>query len=246
MNTTENIGRRVSYGDQANPRTIGTITALIDESPKVFSLLGPKGSTMAPLGAQYRVTYDDGRQTQMFENAPDCPGGWQWEDSAHIAPSAEVAMLEASGSFYMHDQTVKREKAHDEREAREAAHKIEVAKRRPSWAKACIVAEYHESDTDTMTDYFGHHTTRTLILAWSKHARDLFPEMRKAARNHPELAHLVTAVDAGDPAYYSNEEHREKYSMGGGYYLGVYRHNSGWVVKKNSYSVPIGEWCIPS
>ena len=49
--------------------------------------------------------------------------------------------------------------------------------------------------------------------------------MRKAAANAPETADLATA-----PA---DAEHREKYSMGHGYYLATARH-SGWHVRKTS------------
>ena len=59
----------------------------------------------------------------------------------------------------------------------------------PGWAKAVILATCREWVGDTQTDYF--HTTDTgptLILAWSKHKRDLFSEMRKAALNAPETA----------------------------------------------------------
>src|SRR3546814_13409717 len=49
--------------------------------------------------------------------------------------------------------------------------------------------------------------------------------MRKAAALHPETAHLT---DADEKA-----EHREKYSMGAGYYLkNGWRDSSGWCVKK--------------
>lgn len=101
-----------------------------------------------------------------------------------------------------------------------------VAASKPEWAKAALFAEHVEDDSDLQSDYFGHKTTRTVFLGWSKHERDIFPEMRKAAANFPETAHLV---GAGPEA-----EHREKYSMGGGYYLKAEssRHSTGWSVCK--------------
>ncbi len=173
---------------------------------------------------------------------------------------------------------------------------------RPPWAKAAIIAELEENTSDIQSDYFGSRTLRTVILGWSSHTKDLFPEMRKAAALFPETAHLgpgkdrytprvVLAVDVpfekahsgghykgsrshwhtdlyGDdidpPVFTTREEaeafiatkgqphpisfdgfeatfewqvgvesveHREKWSMGHGYYLG-YSKYSGWQVRK--------------
>lgn len=169
----------------------------------------------------------------------------------------------------------------------------------PAGAKAVIIAEFHEDQSDLQSDYFAHRTTKRIILGFSTHTRDLFSEMRKAAALAPETAHLageiwdariVLAADktTGCSPYYHegqrspwhreeepdepfkseaearawtegvnieplslndgdggmempfrweitkrNAEHREKYSMGGGYYLmDGYRHSTGWCVKK--------------
>lgn len=121
-----------------------------------------------------------------------------------------------------------------------AAFYVEAEKRTPSWAKAVIVAELIEDQSDSMTDYFGSRTTRTVILGFSKHTRDLFPELRKAAATFTETLHLVDAPDSA--------EHREKYSMGAGYYLKQgFRNSDGWRVRKYKLydgfkSVPVGEW----
>jgi hypothetical protein len=71
----------------------------------------------------------------------------------------------------------------------------------PADAKAVIIAEQHEDDSDSQTDYFDCHTTRTVILGFSTHTKDLFSEMRKYAANFAETAHLAEA----DEKY----EHRE-------------------------------------
>jgi SAM-dependent methyltransferase len=116
----------------------------------------------------------------------------------------------------------------------------------PTWAKAVIIAELKQDDCDSQSDYFGSTVKRRIILAFSKHTRDLFPEMRQAARHHPETADLADAPDTA--------EHREKYSMGGGYYLKKeWRHRSGWQVSKQRFydadpvkSLPFpAEWSIP-
>jgi hypothetical protein len=62
----------------------------------------------------------------------------------------------------------------------------------PAWAKAAIVAELHVDVSDSQSDYFNHRTERLVLLAWSRHHRDLFPEMRKAADLFDATAHLGT------------------------------------------------------
>ncbi|KAA6313462.1 hypothetical protein EZS27_035769 [termite gut metagenome] len=39
----------------------------------------------------------------------------------------------------------------------------------PSNAQAVIIAEKRQNESDTMTDYYGHSTTRTVILGFSTH-----------------------------------------------------------------------------
>lgn len=179
---------------------------------------------------------------------------------------------------------------------------------KPAWAKAALVATYEEDKSDMMTDYFATHTTKRVFLAWSKHTKDLFSEMRKAAALLPETAHLgpgkdrfkvfvVTAEDVtgSGRAYWkgtaspwhgelvdhhgeifttlaeaeafiaakgtpepisfdgavktfewkivkSSIEHREKYSMGAGYYLkGSGRYSSGWTVEKTAWLDGLGD-----
>lgn len=99
---------------------------------------------------------------------------------------------------------------------------------RPDWAKCAIVAELEIDDCDSMTDYFNTKTAKTVLIGWSKHERDLFPEMRKAAATYAETAELATAPPSA--------EHREKYSMGSGYYLKAENcYSTGWKVQKKGY-----------
>ena len=175
----------------------------------------------------------------------------------------------------------------------------------PAWAEAMIVAQFETDQSDSMSDYYATRTERTIVIGWSKHKRDLFPEMRKAAATFPPTAHLGPGCDVwsvsvehtadvidGGRAYWkgsishwhgeilgvdssvhgrqfltesdarawiaeqpttephpihfgdvvgtfgwrvskSSVEHREKYSMGSGYYLkasGAY--STGWTVSK--------------
>ena len=96
----------------------------------------------------------------------------------------------------------------------------------PADTKAVIIAELHEDESDSMTDYFGYKNVRTVILGFSNHTKDLFSEMRRYAAHFEETAHLATEN--------SEYEHREKYSMGAGYYLGKSIYH-GWIVKKEKY-----------
>lgn len=95
----------------------------------------------------------------------------------------------------------------------------------PSEAKALIVACKEIDECDLQTDYFSTRTEGTVILGWSKHTKDLFSEMRKHAHKLEETKHL----SENNP----NFEHREKYSMGAGYYLKASdRYDTGWKIKK--------------
>lgn len=97
----------------------------------------------------------------------------------------------------------------------------------PEDAKAVIVARLRQNESDSQTDYFAHSTQRTVILGFSKHKRDIFSEMRKYASNFEETAYLAE--------YNEDYEHREKYSMGDGYYLGESKYH-GWIIEK------VGVW----
>ncbi len=156
----------------------------------------------------------------------------------------EIKMLEFQGLNEQEKQQEKAKAERDETQAKRDVFKAEFKSKTPAWAKAVIFAEFHRDDCDLGSDYFSTLTERLIILAWSKHKRDLFPEMRKAALNHPDTAFLY---DTGEKA-----EHRNKYSMGGGYFLSVCgEYSTGWRIKKRSiegygYGIPdYGEWSLP-
>lgn len=93
----------------------------------------------------------------------------------------------------------------------------------PEDAQAIIIACLKQDESDSQTDYFASLTTRTVILGFSKHQKDIFSEMRKHASNFEGTTYLTE--------YNADYEHREKYSMGKGYYLGE-SYYSGWIIKK--------------
>lgn len=194
-----------------------------------------------------------------------------------------------------------RRKLDAEQKAR-TAFESRVQACRPLWAKAAVVAQLEADRCDIQTDYFATATLRTVVLGWSKHNRDLFAEMRKAAATFAETAHLgpgkdrwtaelilTEAVESDTGWYYEGNrspwhreqtrtfeteaearayiaaqtvppelhfqngkavhfawrvgfesiEHREKYSMGAGYYLKAGDgYGSGWTVSKAAGSLP--------
>lgn len=201
--------------------------------------------------------------------------------SDHIRPASEIFGI---GTYYIENKIMAEEELNNivieakakqkkDRETAEAAKllhqqltaaKIEEGKKLisiPSNAKAVIVAELWEDDSDPQTDYFNTKTTDILYLAFSTNTRDNFAEMRKAANNCDieEVKALATAPTVNSSGetkeqylekmreHYKDDkqalrywnaadENREKYTGGKGYYLKKRKYSrSGWVVQKESY-----------
>ena len=153
--------------------------------------------------------------------------GYYYDDETpELMDSFEVAILRSEA-----ERTAKEKQNEKDIEQERSEQLIAIGKERltnliPADTKAVIVAELHENNSDPMTDYFGYHTVRTVIIGFSPHTKDLFSEMRKYAANFDETAHLCE----------ENEkfEHREKYTGGAGYYLGESKY-SGWVIRKSKF-----------
>ena len=122
------------------------------------------------------------------------------------------------------DAEILRKEQKREEQQRTKQRGMEMLRRiTPADVQAVIVAELHEDDTD----YFGCRNVRTVILDFSYKTREDFAEMRCAAAHFPDTAYL---------AEYNREyEHREKYSMGHGYWLGE-NYYSGWIIRKEGCS----------
>lgn len=210
-----------------------------------------------------------------------------------VMPAEDVLALYEKAKALKDMETAKADAyAKARAEAVEKGRKI-AAEKIPADTEALIVAAHDVDKCDNQTDYFHHETTQLIVLATSKHKRDLFAEMRKAAATLPQTAHLgpgkgrfnVYAVANADcgcgvwkgcgshwhdevkrsfdtkeaaEAYIKNSpapntidfqgigpvtfsfqlseekiEHREKYSMGAGYYLkDGWRDSTGWKVYK--------------
>lgn len=122
----------------------------------------------------------------------------------------------------------------EQREKRENEGKKIFESICPSWAQAAIVAINEKDESDPMTDYFAARPVKEVLLGFSKHKKDLFSEMRKHADKLEETKHLSE--------YKKEYEHREKYSMGAGYYLKASnRYSTGWKIEKKPISEYTGQ-----
>lgn len=135
------------------------------------------------------VTFECGRKDRVYPRNLDSPGIGFKSTGRRLTPE-QVAEWVAKGEATEAER--KRVEAEKELEAKAEYERGAVlyAEARPEWATHVIVAECDKDESDSMTDYFAHKTTRRVVLAWSKHGRDLFPEMRKAAAKFKETAHL--------------------------------------------------------
>jgi hypothetical protein len=150
--------------------------------------------------------------------------GYYYDDeNPQFMDAFEVAILRSEAEQGDRQEQEERQKQHECNERLRATGRERLKTLIPENAKAVIIAELHEDDSDSMTDYYDYHTKRTVILGFSGHTKDLFSEMRKCAANFDGTAYLATEN--------KEYEHREKYSMGDGYYLGKSKY-SGWTVSK--------------
>jgi hypothetical protein len=213
----------------------GFVAAVLPARQGIFTI----GRGMEPERYQLEICFPnrvtvlgDGIAAPMIERAR----------GVHPITAEEVAELREIAKAAEAQALAGRQEAQARGDALRAAFLVEAREKTPEWAAAVIVAEMVHDQSDVQTDYFGSTTGRVIILGFSRHKRDLFPEMRKAALNRPETAFLATAPD--------DAEHREKYSMGGGFYLKAgWRNSDGWRISKRALyngaeSVPVGEWAL--
>ena len=146
-------------------------------------------------------------------------------DNPQFIDSFEVAILLQEAQAKANEEANQEEKERIRVEEVKAIGSKRFAEILPENAKAVIVARLKQDESDSQSDYFASRTTRTVILGFSTHKRDIFSEMRKHASNFEKTADLAE--------YNADYEHREKYSMGAGYYLGESKY-SGWIIEKVS------------
>jgi hypothetical protein len=150
--------------------------------------------------------------------------GYYYDDEhPQFMDAFEMLALYSEAEYKAREEQETRQRQQEGNEQLKAIGRERLKTLIPENAKAVITAELHEDESDSMTDYYGYRIRRTVILGFSNHTKDIFSEMRKYAANFPETAHL-----AEENREY---EHREKYSMGDGYYLGKNKY-SGWIIAK--------------
>lgn len=159
-----------------------------------------------------------------------------------------ASLLEKATANKNEKETIKQEQLAErirvEAVGAELLRKIIIAE-----VKAIIIAKLNEDESDSMSDYHGYSTKRSVILGLSTSNRNSFDEMRKMAKNLEGTHYLIEKNE--------DYEHRENYSGGQGYYLGN-RIYSGWniskekiydieqVVRRYSYAAGLdGGICIP-
>lgn len=227
----ELIGKPVLSGISSR----GFISRVLDAPARVFTL---GSGRMEAVRNEIEIVWESGR----VDTAPDNMVR-EWlaaAQRANLPAVDDVESRKAAAMQKMQDQREQQRRDFEARRERENAFYADAESRMPNGAKAVIIAELHQDQSDSMTDYFNHAVVRTVILGFSSHTRDLFPELRKLAGNFPETAGLADAPESA--------EHREKYSMGAGYYLkNGWRDSTGWAVRKvrlyNGHkSIPVGEW----
>ena len=153
--------------------------------------------------------------------------GFYYDDvNPQFMDEFEIAVLRKEAEQIMQEKNEETQKQTERNEQLRAIGRKRLQTLLPADAKAIIIAELHENESEPMTDYYGYRTERTVILGFSTHTKDLFSEMRKYAGNFEGTAYLATEN--------KDYEHREKYSMGSGYYLGQSKY-SGWIIRKEQF-----------
>lgn len=158
-----------------------------------------------------------------------------WEQRNHIAnphetiihwhPKKEWVLSRAAcADLFARAQEAERVRALQSREATRRLKEDQMLfeqflrEHTPADAKAILVAELREDESDISRDYFSWRVARTVFLGFSKSARNSFPEMRKQAALYAPTAHLAGPAGV---------EHRIC-----DFYLGGSSSHSGWTVRK--------------
>ena len=235
MNTQPAIGTPVS-----NDRYNGFIYGFEDASQSQMFLIGGQG--MQKIEYKAKIVYLENGKGESLSECENLSLEKLLDEDREPASQAELDEYIAQANQVAADL---RQSYRDRADAEKAARQAYIDEHRekvPVWAKGVIIAELHENKCDSQSDYYHSSSIKTVILGFSKHTRDIFSEMRKHAAVMPELADII---EAG-----SDAEHREKYSMGRGYYLTVGSTYEGWQVSKRSFDretlngLPEGEWLV--
>ncbi|MDE5878596.1 MAG: fusion protein [Desulfovibrio sp.] len=214
-----------------------------------YDFYGPEESVLGHYiifyGRVYIVTREEVRNGipmlyMVCKNYDDGMVKGLWEQRNHIAnpqetiihwhPNKEWVLSRAAcGDLFARAQDAERVRELYAREANRRLREDQVLfeqflrEKAPTDAKAILVAELREDESDSMTDYFASRVVRTVFLGFSKSARNNFSEMRKLASWYAPTKHLSGPKGV---------EHRENYTGGKGVFLGGPSSHSGWTVRK--------------
>lgn len=249
-NTAPFIGQAL-YSTLYDDKT-GYIFA-IDKTDGNCFVIGAGG--MQSAGAELSIVWDNGT------TSPRLPQGvaQKWIDTAArmeiepATPAKIYEMIQAAADRSKKQDEQRQAAAKSTNDARQAfneKHRADI----PAGAVAYIVATRIINDSDLMSDYHGHKTGESIILGFSTHKRNLFPELRKVCAGVPEVEHFaikpVKPADANE-WWTAADEHRENYSMGHGTYLKIGgRDCDGWEVAKHTFygdgdkidHLPVARW----
>ena len=181
-------------------------------------------------GTSYQILWMDDLRTsghQVIRPIAERFGIGVYFHPGKFMPEAEIVKLEQR---FQEKEKIEAEEAEKRRVENErfsaiGRERFEAAIRKHGKPAALILAVEHEDISELQADYLDFRTVRTIVLAFSKHTRNLFSEMRKAALNAeiPEIRKLSHA-----PATW---EHRENYTGGHGFYLAESKY-CGWAIEK--------------
>jgi len=176
------LGQVVSYSDIANPHQKAVV---VNEN---FDGHG-----------QQVIFLEDFHTSRVSMNDLDDSGHAGWHLEPETMTQEQVNAVIAAHTKQKQDEHQKREQARIESERLQAEGKARFDSLRPTWAKAAIIATFQIDDCDSMTDYFATKHGRSVFLGWSKHDKNRFDEMRNAALNFEETAHLGPGCDVYKP-----------------------------------------------
>ena len=151
--------------------------------------------------------------------------GWYYDDeNPEFMDAFEVSILRSQAQDNVYEQAVAERKEEERTEQLAVIGRERLKRLIPADAQAMIVAEERKDDSDVYRDYFSYTITRTVILGFSRHTRNLFGEMRKYAPNFEETTFLAE----------ENEKYEQREKHSGGVvesYLGTGSRN-GWRICK--------------
>lgn len=243
-NTELKIGQAVVSGSMMYGETTGYIAEI---HPREHMGLAMTGNGLEKIHCDVVIAWENFTWSKDPDNTVT---GWREKARDYGVkdePEGYATSLLDRAKAKMKQAQEERRRALREAAQAESDWRDSIRDKVPADAQAVIIAEYELDNCDSQSDYFDTKTAKTVILAFSTKTREDFREMRKAALNYAATEGLATAPKGA--------EHREKYSMGKGYYLKDGNcYSTGWLIRKRPITgtsndpaayIPYGEWAVP-